>query len=229
MQIEHFAELRHEMEGFQSKLIAALEARKLTLLRAVEGYLQDVQRLEARQQESNTRLKQLKSQERALEQEIEISERERDETVAKAEVYKARKQQIDSEKAVLTKDSQELRKLLVQKQGEIQNKRMILQKQQQKDSLDAKAYEELLGLRIEAPEPEILKFIFNRVSEFDENASCEIAIDLSQASYKIVNSSPSLPIEALTEMELKLSSDGDLGSFLKESRAQLIAEHIRQK
>lgn len=68
MQIEHFAELRHEMESFQTKLTAALEERKLTLLRAVEGYLQDVQQLEARQQESNNRLKQLKSQERTLEQ-----------------------------------------------------------------------------------------------------------------------------------------------------------------
>ncbi|CAR23865.1 kinetochore-associated Ndc80 complex subunit SPC25 [Lachancea thermotolerans CBS 6340] len=228
MQIEHFAELRHEMESFQTKLTAALEERKLTLLRAVEGYLQDVQQLEARQQESNNRLKQLKSQERALEQEIEISERERDETIAKAEVYKARKQQIDSERAVLTRDSQELRKLLLQKQDEIQNKRIILQKQQQKDSLDAKAYEELLGLRIEAPEPEILKFIFNRVSEFEENASCEIAIDLSQASYKIIHSAPRLEAGAVTDLELKLSSDGDLGSFLKESRAQLITEYSRQ-
>lgn len=68
MQIEKFAELQQEMEKFQEKLHKVLEERKLEVLSVVDGYQQDVQRLEARQQDSKTRISELKVVEKSLEE-----------------------------------------------------------------------------------------------------------------------------------------------------------------
>lgn len=61
---------------------------------------------------------------------------------------------MESEREALTKDLHELRKLLRQKQDEIQNKKRALQKQRQKDFEDVKLYENVLGLSIDATAPE---------------------------------------------------------------------------
>ena len=131
---------------------------------------------------------------------------------------------MESEREALTKDLHELRKLLRQKQDEIQNKKRALQKQRQKDFEDVKLYENVLGLSIDATAPESLRFAFNNVSDSDPNLTCEITLDLSQNSYKISDSQPELTRDVCLAIEDKLNQDGDLAWFLKESRVSLISE-----
>ncbi|SCV03068.1 LANO_0G01948g1_1 [Lachancea nothofagi CBS 11611] len=222
MAINQFVELQKEMEEFQDRLRLALEDRKLNLMKMVDEYRQDIDRLELRQQESKRRLMHLKSEEKAVKDEIESSERQKDENAAKMEVYRLRKQKLESEKVNLTTDSKELQQLLAQKQDEIHHKRQLLQRQQLRDLAEVQTYSQILGLTIEAPKPEVLQFVFHRVSESDPTLTCEICLDLSQELYRLSGTQPGLTKDALQDLELHLNNTGDLAQFLKASRTALI-------
>ncbi|SCU99131.1 LAME_0G01948g1_1 [Lachancea meyersii CBS 8951] len=224
MAIGQFSELQGAMEEFQEKLRVALENHKLTLLKTIDAYKADVDSLEIQQQKSRAKLTQLIEDEKTLKNEIESSEREKDENAAKMEVYRLRKQQLENERAALTADANKLQHLLTEKHDEIRNKRKHIQEQQQRDIAEVNAYSHVLGLDIEAPAPQVLQFVFHRVSESDPTASCEISLDLSQTQYKLTESRPSLSRKTLDELELNLNDTGDLSHFLKVSRAALIRE-----
>ncbi|CEP64338.1 kinetochore-associated Ndc80 complex subunit SPC25 LALA0_S11e01838g [Lachancea lanzarotensis] len=222
MVISEFPKLQDEMETFQEKLRLALEKHKLTLMEVIETYKEDVDGLQVQQQKSHARLDQLMEDERLLKSEIESFEREKDESAAKIEVFRLRKQQLDGERAALADDSAQLQLLLAQKHDDVRQKRQQLQQQQQRDIAEANVYSELLGLEIEAPVPQVLQFVFRRVLESDPSASCEINLDLSQESYKVIDSRPKLSPQVLSDLSVHLNDTGDLGAFLKGSRAALI-------
>ncbi|SCU96647.1 LADA_0H02014g1_1 [Lachancea dasiensis] len=221
MNIDQFVELQHEMDGFQQKLRRALDNHKVNLIKIVDGYKQDVNRLELRQQESKKRSESLKNEEKALREEIETSERQKDENAAQMEIYRLRKQQLETEKDALTRDSNELRDLLSQKQEEVRQQRQLVQNQQHKDLAEVQAYSRILGLEIEAPRPDSLRFVFIRVLESDPTQSCEITIDLSKDEYCVEGSNPSLHVEVCQKLETQLNAHNDLAQFLKASRAAL--------
>ncbi|SCU95743.1 LAFA_0G02036g1_1 [Lachancea sp. 'fantastica'] len=222
MVISEFPKLQNEMESFQEKLRLSLEKHKLTLMEIIETYKEDVDGLQVRQQKSQARLNQLVEDERLLRNEIESSEREKDESATRVEVFRLRKQQLDGERAALTNESAQLQHMLSQKHDEIRHKRQQLQHQQQRDIAEANAYSQVLGLDIEAPAPQVLQFIFRRVLESDSNAACEFSLDLSQERYNIIGSRPELPQQVLSDLEVKLNDTGNLGMLLKASRAALI-------
>lgn len=154
--------------------------------------------------------------------EIKESQKQHDEKTSKINSYEIRKKQLETEKANVAKENEELKSLLTRKQHEIEKRKNALLLQRQKDYPDVRIYERLLGLKIDATKPETLRFTFNHVSPSDSTKSCELILGLTSDDYKVLETVPKLDPITTHELEKELNAKGNLPEFLKLIRTQLV-------
>lgn len=154
--------------------------------------------------------------------EIKESQKQHDEKTSKINSYEIRKKQLETEKANVAKENEELKSMLTRKQHEIEKRKNALLLQRQKDYPDVRIYERLLGLKIDATKPETLRFTFNHVSPSDLTKSCELVLGLTSDDYKVLETVPKLDPITTHELEKELNAKGNLPEFLKLIRTQLV-------
>ncbi|QLG70149.1 hypothetical protein HG535_0A00880 [Zygotorulaspora mrakii] len=225
-----FQELKSQMGTFEAQLRQSLKSKVHLASSVTLTYKEQFEELKANQQNLIRKLDQLEQKERELKDEIETFRKDTDYVKTDLETKQIKKQQLESQRDALLEESRELDGMLAKKEQEVKQHRERLMRQRQRDSPEVRLYEQLLGLQIDASQPDTLHFKFQNFDDKMISRSCELTLDVSENTFSILSTTPVLnSTEDLSELVDILNDSYDIAQFLAASRAKLISKTIRSE
>lgn len=145
-------------------------------------------------------------------------QKEVDEGRDSIENFTAKRDEMAEMRKNLVKQMEEVREAIRKKKELQNNERRALNQQMALISPEVYFWEQTLGLRIEGVQEDLLRFIFTNVDEKDYNRAFSCMLDLSEADYKIVKTSPELSPEVVESILKVLNESRRINMFLKSLR-----------
>lgn len=216
--IEEFEDLQLKMGEFSVEIERKLTEKRAQLIKDKQDHYIKVNELRSQEQKLHSDISNLQVKETKTKENLNLSIEALQAQRLKVDELVRREEELIEQKNELQQQITQLNKVVESTTEDLTRSQASLENQIKRDYPELIKYEIYLGLKIEAIDTDLIRFVFSNIDPNKSTREFSIELSVGTDTYQVGTSDPDLGTETTQRLQQEFNAHQELVRFLKTTR-----------